>query len=312
MTEETPLPATGSVEIVRPAEAAELVEEVAEGRIAEPLLIVLDIDGTVLLEDETLSPGVVDAVRDVRENGHEVMIATGRSWSGTEHIVRALHIEPDYVVCSNGAVIMKRVGDGPDYERAHTETFDATEVLQLLHDNLPQARYMVELPDGERLYTDYIDDWNLLNARMVPFDEIIHRPVSRVVVVAPEHAEADFSKLIEDIGLSQVSYAIGWSAWLDIAPHGVDKGTALELVRQWLEVDPENVLVIGDGRNDVGMFRWALEHGGRAVAMAQGPQEVRDAAGEITESVEKGGVAVVLRGLDDPTRPTSIDAVPER
>jgi hydroxymethylpyrimidine pyrophosphatase-like HAD family hydrolase len=45
------------------------------------------------------------------------------------------------------------------------------------------------------------------------------------------------------------------------------------------------------------MFRWALENGGRAVAMEQGPQEVRDAAGEVTTSVEAGGVAAVLRAL---------------
>ena len=68
-------------------------------------------------------------------------------------------------------------------------------------------------------------------------------------------------------------------------------------MREWLGIDPAHVLVIGDGRNDVGMFRWALENGGRAVAMEQGPQEVRDAAGETTTSVQAGGVAEVLRNL---------------
>ncbi len=36
---------------------------------------------------------------------------------------------------------------------------------------------------------------------------------------------------------------------------------------------------------------------GRAVAMAQGPAEVREAAGEVTASVEAGGVAEILRAL---------------
>jgi hydroxymethylpyrimidine pyrophosphatase-like HAD family hydrolase len=54
---------------------------------------------------------------------------------------------------------------------------------------------------------------------------------------------------------------------------------------------------MGDGRNDVGMFAWAKQHGGRAVAMGQGPQEVQDAAGEVTASVLDGGVAEVLRRL---------------
>jgi 5-amino-6-(5-phospho-D-ribitylamino)uracil phosphatase len=193
-------------------------------------------------------------------------------------------------------VVLRRLPDG-GYERFHTETFDATEVLTLLREHLPDARYMVELPDGRRLFTEHLDDWNLSNAERVSFEELTANPVCRIVVVSPGDTEQDFVDLVERIGLNEVSYAVGWTAWLDIAPQGVDKGTALELVRAWLGIDPEHVLVIGDGRNDVGMFRWALENGGRAVAMEQGPQEVRDAAGETTTSVEAGGVAAILRGL---------------
>ncbi|QAY61810.1 HAD family phosphatase [Microbacterium protaetiae] len=312
-------------------EAVELIEQVAE-HVATRLLIALDVDGTVLLEDESPSPGVVAAVGDAHAAGHEVMLATGRSWEGTRGILQLLELEPEYVVCSNGAVIMRRVdgpgygsgagsgsesgrgpgsgarsgygygsgsgsGSGSGYERFHTETFDPTEVLQLIHDNVTKAHYMVELADGTRLYTEPMDDWNLTHAQRVPFVELSAQPVSRVVVVSPGQTEQDFVDLVRRIGLNQVSYAIGWTAWLDIAPMGVDKASGLELVRGWLGHDPAHVLVIGDGRNDLGMFRWALENGGRAVAMAQGPQEVRDAAGETTLSVADGGVAAVLRKL---------------
>ena len=34
------------------------------------------------------------------------------------------------------------------------------------------------------------------------------------------------------MGLHRVSYAVGWTAWLDIAPDGVNKATALERVRE--------------------------------------------------------------------------------
>ena len=297
------LPPTGSVKIVKPKKAAKLVEEIARDTedpnvSTERLLIVLDIDGTILLEDESLSPGVVDAVEHAHRAGHEVMLATGRSWEGTRGIVRVLQIAPDFIVCSNGAVIMRRLdGDEAHYERFHTETFDATEVLTMLREHLPDARYMVELADGDRLYTEYLEDWNLRGAKRVTFEELTAHPVCRVVVVSPGHNEQDFVDLVSRIGLNQVSYAVGWTAWLDIAPKGVDKSTALERVREWTGFDPAHVLVIGDGRNDVGMFTWARENGGRAVAMEQGPQEVRDAAGETTLSVQNGGVAEVLRNL---------------
>jgi len=263
---------------------------------AERRLVVLDIDGTVILEDETMSPGVVDAVRAAEKAGTEVMLATGRSWEGTEEIVHALGLSPEFVVCSNGAVTLRANGDG-EYERFHIETFDPAEVLALLGAHLPDAKYMVELADGHRLYTEHLGDWNLANATRVPFADLSAMPVCRVVVVSPGDSEADFVELVERIGLNEVSYAVGWTAWLDIAPQGVDKGTALERVRELLGIDGSQVLVMGDGRNDIGMFEWARRGGGRAVAMAQGPQEVRDAAGEVTGSVQDGGVAAVLTAL---------------
>ncbi|TLF31072.1 HAD family phosphatase [Microbacterium sp. 5K110] len=263
------------------------------------MLIALDIDGTVLLEDESLSPGIVDAVRHAQDAGHEVMLATGRSWDSTFPVMERLGIHPEYAVCSNGAIVMRRVGDADasEYERAHVETFDPTDVLTLLGEHLGDAHFLVELPDGQRNFTDYLDDWNLQGANQVAFEELSHQPVCRVVVVAPEKTDMDFLQLVERIGLSQVSYAIGWTAWLDIAPQGVNKSTALELVREWLGIPPDHVLVMGDGRNDIEMMQWAVSHGGRAIAMQQGPPEVHEAAGEVGLSVGEGGVAAVLRGL---------------
>ena len=241
------LPPTGSIRVVQPTRVAEIVEEIATETedpdvATERLLIALDVDGTVLLEDETLSPGVVEAVAHAERAGHEVMLATGRSWEGTRGILRVLGLAPEYVVCSNGAVIMKRVdgdfGDELRYDRFHVETFDPAEVLQLLRAHLPDAKYMVELADGRRLYTEQLADWNLVHAERVPFDELDAHPVCRVVVVSPDETDDDFVELVSRIGLNEVSYAVGWSAWLDIAPQGVDKSTALERVRLWLGVDP--------------------------------------------------------------------------
>lgn len=265
-----------------------------------PWLVGLDVDGTILLQDETMSPGVPEAVARVRDAGHEVTIATGRSWMATQRYVEELGLSAEYVVCSNGAVTMRRV-DG-EWERWNVETFDPRPVLELLQERLPEARYMVELASAQRLYTAVLDDWTLDGGRQVDFDELGAEPVSRIVVVSPGHDEEDFHRLVADAGLNEVSYAIGWTAWLDIAPQGVDKGTALEQVRTELGIDGERVFVAGDGRNDIGMFGWARSHGGRAVAMGQAPHEVKDAAGEVTEDVMEGGLAIALDTLPAPTQ----------
>ncbi|UWF77769.1 HAD family hydrolase [Microbacterium neungamense] len=258
-------------------------------------LVALDIDGTLILPDETLSPGAADAVAQVRDAGYEVLLATGRSWAATAQFVDLLGITSDFTVCSNGAVTLHRRGG--EWEHWHVETFDPGPVLSMLRERLPEARYMVELGTGQRLYTAMLDDWTLDGGRQVPFEELIAQQVSRVVVVSPQHDEEDFKRLVSEVGLNEVTYAIGWTAWLDIAPDGVDKGTALERVRAELGIAADQVLVAGDGRNDIGMFGWALRNGGRAIAMGQAPDEVRDAAGEITGHVEEGGLATVLTGL---------------
>ncbi|HCS62003.1 MAG TPA: haloacid dehalogenase [Microbacterium sp.] len=266
-------------------------------------LVGLDVDGTIILQDETMSPGVPEAVARVRDAGHFVTIATGRSWMATERWVDELELTPEFVVCSNGAVTMRRVGDA--WERWNVELFDPSAVLALLTERLPEAHYMVELDTGQRLFTGEVDDWSLQGGRQVTLAELGSHPVSRVVVVSPDHDEDDFHRLVVDAGLNEVSYAIGWTAWLDIAPHGVDKGTALARVHAELGIETDQVFVAGDGRNDVGMFAWALGAGGRAVAMGQAPDDVKNAAGEVTADVADGGLALALDTL------TSYPAVPQ-
>ena len=50
------------------------------------------------------------------------------------------------------------------------------------------------------------------------------------------------------MALRQVSYAIGWSAWLDIAGDGVNKAQAIEKVRQDLGIRRDHVMAVGDGQ----------------------------------------------------------------
>lgn len=261
------------------------------------LLVALDVDGTLLHEDGTMSDAVITAAKMATERGHRLMLATGRSWETTLPIVEQLGIDPEYIVCANGALVMRRDPSAPGgYNRHLIETFDPSEVLKTIRSHLADGRYMVEYPSGYRRYTAGMTDWNLENAEEVEFEGLLSEPVTRVVVVSPEHDELDFLKIVEGMGLHQVAYAIGWTAWLDIAPLGVNKSTALERVREWLGVPRSRVLAVGDGRNDIEMFEWAGAEG-RAVAMGQAPDEVKSAATEVTGSIDEDGLVAVLNSL---------------
>jgi 5-amino-6-(5-phospho-D-ribitylamino)uracil phosphatase len=263
-------------------------------------LIGLDIDGTLVHDDGFLSPEVVKEVTRVRELGHEVIVATGRAAANAVPVVRDLKIDRGYVVASNGAVTVEldHLAERGFVVRDVT-TFDPAEVLEQLIENLPEAHFAVEDVDGSYRFHKPFPSYALGDQNFeTPLEELMHHPVSRVVVLSPQHDVDEFLGLISKIGLTSVSYAIGYTAWLDISPKGVSKASALEVQRSRLGIRQDQVLVMGDGRNDIEMFEWAKASGGLAFAMGQAPEEVRLAATDVTSAVDDDGVARVLAGLE--------------
>lgn len=263
-------------------------------------LIGLDIDGTLVHDDGYLSPEVVREVKRVKDLGHEVIIATGRAAANAVPVVRDLGINQGFVVSSNGAVTVELDLDHPrGFKMSDVVTFDPAEVLTQLIEHLPEAHFAVEDVDGSYRFHRPFPTYALGDQNFeTPLEELMHHPVSRVVVLSPEHDVDEFLGLISKIGLASVSYAIGYTAWLDISPNGVTKASALEKQRQRLGIANEQVLVMGDGRNDIEMFQWAKKGGGLAFAMGQAPEEVQLAATDVTSSVTDDGVARVLAGLE--------------
>ena len=266
----------------------------------EPWLIAIDIDGTLVHDDGFLAPEVIREVTRVRDLGHHVVVATGRAAANAFPVVQDVGIEQGHVVCSNGAVTIEiDKQDLKGYVVREVIGFDPAPVLSQLIEKLPDAHFAVEDVDGTYRFHKPFPAY-ALGAKNVetPLDQLMHGEVSRVVVLSPEQNVNDFLEIVESVGLHSVSYAIGYTAWLDISPQGVTKASALEQRRKSLNIPRNRVITIGDGRNDISMFEWANEGGGFSFAMGQGPDEVKQAATVVTASVEEHGVAKVLSGLE--------------
>jgi HAD superfamily hydrolase (TIGR01484 family) len=265
-----------------------------------PRLVALDIDGTLLrwidgagTTHEEISPAVYAAVHRAVADGAHIVLASGRSPHGMTRIAELLDLPVDgaerlWVVASNGAVIFRY----PPLEVVHEETFDATEAVRQVLDQHPDALVAVEergvgyrvnrpVPDGE-LSGDMIE---------TELHEILREPVSRVILRDPDASAEDFVAMAARLGLQGTDYVVGWTAWLDLAPVGVSKASGLEYVSRHLGVTSDQVLAIGDGRNDIEMLRWA----GRGVAMGQAIEEVHEAADASTGTVYDDGAAAELR-----------------
>lgn len=262
-------------------------------------LIALDIDGTILDFDGEIPDATHHEIDRLVAAGHEVMLATGRSARDTLPVRERLNIEPEFVVSANGAMTLARdARDARGYSARWVETFDPSGALDALSGVLKDARFAVEGSDGVYRYSGRFPEGTFeAQGLEVPFEDLAKEPVTRLVVVSPDQTMEEFLENIEESGLHSVSYSVGWTAWLDIAPDGVNKGTALERVRESHGIAPERVLVAGDGRNDIEMLRWAAEGGGRAVVMGNSPQEVIDAGNELTADFNHEGLAKALANL---------------
>ncbi|RKR76273.1 HAD family hydrolase [Frondihabitans australicus] len=261
-------------------------------------LVALDVDGTIMLEGGEIPSTSAAEISRLHDAGHQVMIATGRSVAFTLPVMERLGLVSDYVVCSNGAITLGRDDTSETgYREVYIEEFDPGEVLRTINDRLADASYAVEDAAGQMFYKGTFPSVALTDdSHSVTFDELCGISATRVVVLSPSHSQEEFLGIVESMGLHKVSYNVGWTAWLDIAPFGVTKATALERVRLWLGGTPARTMAVGDGRNDIDMLQWA-SRGGRGVAMGQAPSDVIDAANEVTGADRDGGLGAVLATL---------------
>ena len=252
-----------------------------------PRLVALDIDGTVVDRNGVLPRGVAEAVDLVVQARVPVVLSTGRSWHGTKPLFEELGLPPGPTVCSNGAVIVRY----PPQQIIKAITFDPRPVITQVEEFAPGSLIAVEeIGRGYRLNDRFPDDDLTGELIIEDVEQLSSRPVTRVIVRDPTRSEEDFVALARHLGLHGVSYFVGWSAWLDIAPDGVNKATALAEVAAGFGVSASDVLAFGDGRNDVEMLRWA----GRGVAIGDASDEVKAAADDVTESIDRDGPAAEL------------------
>jgi HAD superfamily hydrolase (TIGR01484 family) len=264
-----------------------------------PKLIALDIDGTLYANvsstgavSEEISPAVKDAIDRAVDAGAHIVLSTGRSAFSITEVWDQLGLPRNgdgtvLTVASNGSVVFSY----PPVEVLSTITFDASQVVSMLMEHVPDAAVAVEeIGVGYRINRPFPDGEITGEMKIEPVEDLVAEPVTRVIIRDPHSSEEEFVALAEKVGLQGTNYFIGWTAWLDLAPDGVSKASALADVAERLGVDRANVLAIGDGRNDVEMLEWA----GRGVAMGQAPLEVQEAADDVTETVHNDGVALEL------------------
>ena len=249
-----------------------------------PKMLALDVDGTLVDFEDQMTDRVRRTVRTARDAGLHVVISTGRSTPGVMDAVDKLGLDKGLAVASNGAVTFSY----SPVELLSTVTFDARETVKLVLEHVPDAAVAVEeVGRGYRINKAF--PAGEISGEMIvqSVEELVAEPVTRVIIRSPGQSAEEFAELAERLGLHGISYFVGYTAWLDLAPEGVSKASGLESICARLGLDASDVLAIGDGLNDLEMLRWA----GRGVAMGGSLPQVIEAADDVTGSVHDDGLA---------------------
>lgn len=282
------------------APASHDVEGPGAPRNAYEWLVAIDLDGTTIDEVGHASPAVRAELHRVASAGHHLLVATGRSAATTLGVFDHIEIWPEYVVCSNGAMVLVRDETAArGYRRLRTRGFDAAAVLETIRQHLPTAHLAVEDEQGSYRYSHPFPPMTTEPAHVqtiVAHDALIVGKAVRVVAIVPEADVDEFRHQVAQMDLLGVTFSLGWTAWLDIAAEGVTKASAVEEIRAALGFRRDRVMAVGDGYNDIEMIAWAAEEG-RGVAMGHAPQPLITVASEVTGSLSEDGLAQALASL---------------
>lgn len=265
-------------------------------------LLVLDVDGTLLNEKNVISEKDKKALDEVRRRGVFVSLCTGRVNQATQTVLKRLSLD-GYHIFSDGAVIASSDNSEQIYLKP-VEDKTLCNLVDYVHRNkinsidFFSARHFYIEPQTEKWMVKIRREFFELEPEVVNFSELCGREkVIKATMAIDPVKEKDkvekFSEHFENkLRLSHTKNATYPDLdWINIIDPAVSKAEALRFLASYLKVPLEEVIAIGDGKNDIPLLLCA----GMPIAMGHAPQEVKDCASYVTLDVGHSGVAAAIK-----------------
>ena len=252
----------------------------------ESLLIVFDLDGTLVDDRLRMKAADLRSIERVRQGGAQVTLATGRTLSSALPFIEKLNIELPVIIC-NGAVILDPKTEKILFKRSVPGDMMQTvlsKTAQCSLDTLIYTDAVNGIPCTQML-TPYLSDFILLeglhSVELNNLTEVIRKtPAVKVQVVGNHEALVRLrSGMIE--ANADVAVVMTQDDYLEVMPPGGSKGEALRKLCSLMNIPLANTLTFGDGRND----KELLEAAGLGVAMTDAPDDLKQSADLIAPHV---------------------------
>jgi hypothetical protein len=257
------------------------------------MLIAIDLDGTLLTPENTITPETVQALRKARDHGHRLILISARPPFGMAPYADQIDLK-DYLIAYNGAFILNRKDGGVLLDRPLAAD-DTRTIVEIVRAHDAYTGYYV----GQEWYVEKVCEEMRLEQRAQKQTPNI---VEDLVTQAPDRAhkciildlaeDHQLPVIYEDI-TSQLPhlnahYSSPYS--IEISSQSASKGAALEFFAGYIGMDGDAVLAVGDGHNDLSMLNYA----GVGVAVVNAPDEVKDAADWVVAANDAGGIVELV------------------
>lgn len=260
----------------------------------DKLLLISDMDGTLLNPDHKIFDENIDAVRRLVAEGGCFTLATGREWLALDEYVHLLPLQLPLILV-NGAQIYDPVLGQVIMEQ--TLTGSSIKQLQILADKFPDLG-LIAVTDGGAVILREPQ-----KRETMPFFYQSY-PIAVSAEFPPDVYKVLFVGTLEDLAVPRelidrsyqdtLSATCSYPTLLDIMSAGVSKGNALKLLPGLMEphcIEGRKIIVVGDQENDIEMFKVA----DYAFAMGQASDHVKAEADEVLPPSDEPFMEVLLR-----------------
>lgn len=258
-------------------------------------IIAIDMDGTLLNSKNSVDQNQLDYLENLakQENNH-IVISTGRPIEGVLNMLPLSLREKLYILALNGSIVVD-----PNNHILFQSSLEAEDIEKLYNYSM-KVNGTVCVLDSYNYYhlseevTDLMKyDVSLNKMELLPinFDEVYGKiDVTKFLLfIDPDRIGYIRENLPEELHLK---YSIVFSQpyLIEFLPKNVDKASSLLKLTDYLSVSKENIIVIGDGLNDISMLKIASV----AIAMGNAVPEVKKIADYITLTNDENGVKHAL------------------
>ena len=273
--------------------------------------IFLDMDGTILHENNKASNYTKDVVDELREKGFKVFLATGRSYSEIHQLVPE-GFKVDGIISSNGTTgeiegqnlfkhslsleQVKKIVKLAQQQHIYYEVFPFGAQRIVLKEDYQWMRDMItgETPPNNVSHSEWTSRLDAMKDKIDWRDELPDLDYSKIYLFNPnlDKITTFRDELIQNKVLLSISVSNSSRYNAETMAYNTDKGTGIKEMIEHFGIQQEETLVIGDSDNDRAMF----DFGQYTVAMKNARQEIKDITDEVTEETnEEDGAAKYLK-----------------